>query len=145
MTIKQQLAMKNVVGNGGNITKAMLDAGYSPNTANTPQKLTESTAWQELMEKFLPDERLIKKIHAGLEATKIHTSHTEPDREVTDWIAQHKFLETALRLKGKGDEPSQDVPNMVVFNIYGNNQSDGSLSSTTETIESTPDTLSTGV
>ena len=49
-TIKQKKAFKNMVGNGGNVTQAMIDAKYSPATANTPQKLTESEGYKMLLE-----------------------------------------------------------------------------------------------
>jgi hypothetical protein len=49
-TEKQKRAIKNVVENGGTVSKAMREAGYSPNTAHTPKKLTESDAWRELMD-----------------------------------------------------------------------------------------------
>ena len=52
-TEKQKQAINNLVGNGGNKTKAMIDAGYSPNTANTPQKLTESEGFKEEIEPFV--------------------------------------------------------------------------------------------
>lgn len=70
-TVKQKEAIKNVVENGGIISKAMLDAGYSPNTAKTPQKLTESKAWEELMKKFISDEDLAKAHKQLLDATRI--------------------------------------------------------------------------
>lgn len=64
-TQKQAKAIQNVVDNGGNVSKAMLDAGYSPATAKTPQKLTNSKAWEVLMEKNLPD-KVLAKVHKQL-------------------------------------------------------------------------------
>jgi hypothetical protein len=59
-TVKQKKALDALVGNGGNVTKAMLEVGYSKNTANTPQKLTESIGFQELMnDKGLTDDLLV--------------------------------------------------------------------------------------
>lgn len=58
--LRQKLAFQKMVENGGNISKAMRDAGYSINTAKTPSKLTNTKAWQELfMEKSLSDEDLL--------------------------------------------------------------------------------------
>ena len=71
-TTKQQRAAQELVGNGGNVTKAMIAAGYSPATANTPGTLTQSKAWPELLEKFVPDSLLVKKHKEQLEASK-HT------------------------------------------------------------------------
>lgn len=60
-----------MVENGGSIGKAMIAAGYSENTANTPQKLTESKGWTELMGDYLSDEDLSKKHAQLLNSTKI--------------------------------------------------------------------------
>ncbi len=63
MTIKQELAFEKMVENGGNIGKAMVEAGYSSNTAKTPQKLTESLGFIELCEeKGLTDDLLIRSL-----------------------------------------------------------------------------------
>lgn len=51
-TQKQRKALDNLVGNGGNVTKAMRDAGYSEATLNTPQKLTESKGYEELLAEY---------------------------------------------------------------------------------------------
>ena len=64
-TIKQKKAIKNVVENGGNVSKAMRDANYSKETAKNPKKLTKSKAWEELMEEYLPDKEL-SKLHKKL-------------------------------------------------------------------------------
>ena len=47
-TIKQKQALKEIVENGGNVSKAMLKVKYSKATAKTPQKLTESKGFIEL-------------------------------------------------------------------------------------------------
>lgn len=59
--------MELVAENGGNISKAMRDAGYSPQTAKTPQKLTQSASWQELMEAYLPDDMLLRALSDDIE------------------------------------------------------------------------------
>ena len=51
-TIKQKRAFDKVVENGGNVSRAMIEANYSPATAKTPQKLTESIGYQELCEEY---------------------------------------------------------------------------------------------
>ena len=108
-TIKQKKAAENLVGNGGNVTQAMIDAGYSSNTANTPQKLTESKAWEELKEKFIPDKDLAKVHKEGLKASRKTLMGEEPD-----YTVRHKYLETGYKIKGKmkdgiGDEPKPEI------------------------------------
>ncbi len=49
-TVKQKLALENIVENHGNIGKAMKNAGYSDNTAKNPKNLTESKGYQSLLE-----------------------------------------------------------------------------------------------
>lgn len=49
-THKQQQALNRIVENGGNVSRAMRDVGYSDNTAKTPQKLTESSGFIALCE-----------------------------------------------------------------------------------------------
>ncbi len=61
-TIKQEKAFKTVVENGGNVSRAMLSVGYSPATANTPQKLTESKGWQELLAQ-VDDKVILDKVY----------------------------------------------------------------------------------
>ncbi len=65
MTIKQQIAIKKLVENGGNLGKAMVAAGYSPATAKTPKKLTATKAWKEQMGKLFNDDE-VKRQHAFL-------------------------------------------------------------------------------
>ena len=60
-TIKQKLAVKKMVENGGRVGPAMIEAGYSENTAHTPQKLTESEGFKELMKEYGLTEGLVIK------------------------------------------------------------------------------------
>lgn len=43
-------AVKAIVENGGNVSKAMREVGYSENTAKTPSKLTTSQGFIQAME-----------------------------------------------------------------------------------------------
>lgn len=59
-TKKQEKALDKLVENGGNVSKAMRDAGYSPATAKTPAKLLDSKGFIELMdEKGLTDDFIV--------------------------------------------------------------------------------------
>jgi hypothetical protein len=107
-TEKQKRAIRNVVENGGNVSKAMRDAGYSPNTAHTPQKLTESDAWREIMDRVLPDDLLAEKHAALLNKKEVKRTF---DHDAGEWIdaetgdvdtqAVSKGLDMAYKLKGK--------------------------------------------
>ncbi len=70
-TYRQKATIKELVENGGNISKAMLEAGYSPNTAKTPQKLTESIGFKELCEvSGLTDALLIESLVEDIKTKK---------------------------------------------------------------------------
>jgi len=108
-TTKQQNALANVVGNGGNVTKAMIDAGYSPNTANTPQKLTQSKAFVQYMEEAgVTDTKIVQVLREGLDASKAVVMGKESSDSFVDvqpdFQTRHKYLETALRVKGIGQD-----------------------------------------
>ena len=83
------------------IGQAMREAGYSESTSKTPERLTESKGWAELMEKYLPDPDVLEVHKQGLKANKIITSHTEPDYEYPDHAIRMKAVEMAYRVKNK--------------------------------------------
>lgn len=47
LSIKGKKALTNMVANGGNLAKAMRDAGYSARTARSPQKLTNQPEFKK--------------------------------------------------------------------------------------------------
>jgi len=117
-TIKQKKAVENIVENGGNVSKGMIDANYSPNTAHTPQKLTESKAWDDLMEEYLPDKDLAqvhqellnkreKSIieHKGDNGSEIYEVLDQPETQ-----AASKALDMAYKLKGRMKDSIFDTP-----------------------------------
>ena len=88
-TLKQKKAIDNAVENGGNVSKAMRDAGYSPNTAKNPSKLTNTSAWAELMDIYLPDDMLLRALSDDIEKKE---------------GSRKGELELAYKLKGKMTE-----------------------------------------
>jgi phage terminase small subunit len=106
-TLKQKKALSLVVGNGGNITKAMLDAGYSPNTANTPSKLTDSKQFQILLAQYLPDDKLLEKHSELLNKKEVIARNNVKSGEIEviptgeiDPQAVKSALDMAYKLKG---------------------------------------------
>lgn len=70
-TDKQKRALNKMVENGGNVSKAMLGAGYSPNTAKTPQKLTDSLGFIRLCEEVgLTDTLLVTALVEDIKKKK---------------------------------------------------------------------------
>ena len=108
-TNKQKKAVDIMLENGGNVSKAMREAGYSENTAKTPQKLTQSDGYKELMEAYLPDDMLLRALSDDIEK-KIGNRKQE--------------LELAFKLKGKmTDKVEHSNPDgnlkTIVINKYG--------------------------
>ncbi|MEI7765655.1 MAG: hypothetical protein WCI93_03680 [bacterium] len=70
-TIKQVRALEKMVENGGNVSQAMLEVGYSLNTAKTPQKLTESRGFIALCEELgLTDNLLVNALVEDIKTKK---------------------------------------------------------------------------
>ena len=79
-TDRQEMALEKMVENGGNASQAMLEVGYSPNTAKTPQKLTESKGFAELCEeKGLSNDMLVDAL---VEDIKLKKGHRKAELEL---------------------------------------------------------------
>jgi len=91
-TIRQQKAVKRLGENGGIVSTAMIDAGYSAMTAKTPSKLTDSEGFKELMKQELPPNYLLKKHRKLLDKT-------DKEGEI-DVQAVSKGLDMAYKLGG---------------------------------------------
>lgn len=117
-TLKQKKAIRNAVENGGNISRAMREAGYSKATAKNPDKLTDSSAFQQFLdEQGLTDKALSKPIRRGLEAKKIQSCnvYVKKDKdgkykinensddfiEVEDMPVQLRAAELGFKLRGR--------------------------------------------
>lgn len=66
-SVRRKNAIKMVVDSGGKmpVSVAMIAAGFSPRTAVSPSKITDTVEWKETMEQFLPDQ-LLAATHRGL-------------------------------------------------------------------------------
>jgi hypothetical protein len=113
-TLKQKRTFYKTLENGGNVSKAMSETGYSKAMIKNPQKLTESLGWIELTKEYLPDHELLQVHRDGLYATKIHSSLTEPDKIEDDWMARAKYLDMAYKVKGSYNEKSPVTINVNV-------------------------------
>jgi len=119
-TLKQKAVMVDLLENTGKpIGQAMIDAGYAPATAKNPLELTESEGWKALMDQYLPDIDVLQAHKDGLKATKIATSHTEPDKEIADHPTRLKAVELAYKVKSKF-QPTTLIQNN--FGEYAKNQ-----------------------
>ena len=117
--------------------QAMIQAGFSEQTANTQAKRTVSNSriqtpiLQALEKAGINDDKLADKIKQGLECTKvmsavvIHKSEDGKTEKIDDFIevpdnpTQHRYVDTALKLKGAFPDPKIDVtvPIAVQVNV----------------------------
>lgn len=101
MTLKQDKALDNMVENGGNVSKAMRDAGYSENTAKTPQKLTSSKAFKSKMTTLMrksgvTKEQFFQNVGDAMKAMKMHNFTGEITPDYTTRLAANKQAEKYL-------------------------------------------------
>ncbi len=81
-TIKQKKAVKEITEKHRSVSRGMIEAGYSKNTASKPKNLTKSKGWQQLMDKYLSDDLIATKHRELLEASGI--GHMLFPLDVTD-------------------------------------------------------------
>lgn len=113
-TVKQKRAIRNLVENGGIVSRAMIDAGYSPQTAKVPQKLTESKAFKSIAEQ-IPDDLLVKVHLEGLNAKQFKHSPEGELLQLDDFATRHKYLDSAYKIKKVMDSDNTKVAIMIAF------------------------------
>lgn len=123
-TLKQKIAFKKMVENGGSISKAMIASKYSKATAHTPSKLTSTEGWKELMEKYLPEKKLLKVADEGLRATSVRFTPEGEQIKVADYSTRHKYLETGLKVRGRLKEQDNGGNTTNIVNILSNEQAE---------------------
>lgn len=97
-TQKQKKAIAALVETRGNVSKAMLMAGYDPTSAKNPKNLTESIAFKSIAEQ-IPDDLLVKVHMEGLKAKSFKHSPEGELLELDDYATRHKYLDSAYKIK----------------------------------------------
>lgn len=104
-TQKQKQALVEMVENGGNVSQAMIEAGYSPSTAHTPSKLTDSKAFKEFevqcLENGLSAELVIRSLVEDIER--------KPGERVSELLLASKLLGLLDKAKQEQSE-NQRLP-----------------------------------
>jgi hypothetical protein len=99
LSIRDRKTVKGII-EGKPVSKAMLEAGYAETTAHgkCSEKLKElQPTLQALMDqKDLSDDKLLDVLGDGLEAVR----EGAQGKMLTDYGTRHRYLETALKLKG---------------------------------------------
>ena len=97
MTIKQKRLAQKILENPRlSVSEAMRQVGYSPNTAKVPSDATQSKGFKELIEDYLPDDKLLQKHEEALEATKWNDFTGEREEDHTTRL---KAVELGYKLK----------------------------------------------
>jgi hypothetical protein len=105
-TQMQKRAVIALVEKGGTVAEAMREAGYSENTLHTPTKLTESEGFQELMDVYLPEDKLLRALEDDIDGKPLN---------------RKAELELAFKLRGRLKE-SSDGSKTVNLNFFNDEQ-----------------------
>jgi len=119
-TIKQKKAVIALVENGGNVSNAMIRAGYSENTAHTPQKLTESDGFKEIAEPIV--KQMERERQRAIKALSLKNLDDVSYEKISDVI--DKLTKNIQLLTGGETERSKVivVPNEI-FTKYATSSS----------------------
>lgn len=122
-TRKQKKAVKILLENPGiSTSEVMRQAGYSDASIVDGQKnLLQTKGFRELMEEYLPDERLAQVHSEGLSAVKTTRDKFGDRYEDPDYYVRHSYLETAYRIKGRLNPTNSDNVQPITVNLvlYG--------------------------
>lgn len=127
-TFNQEKVVQEIVkqvrnGKKVSVSKAMRDSGvYAPSTSKIPSKVTSSKSFQELLDKYLPEDLLLKKSKEGLEATTIRFTPGGDKIKVPDFSTRHKYVQTGMQLRGKLKDNGPQGPTINNFLVIGGEQ-----------------------
>lgn len=102
LTLKQRnwLKLYLELGNATEAAMRVYDCKDRDSASNIGWENVRKLEYADFLEEAgITDVLLQKKIIEGLEADRVKTSLTEPDKVVPDYPTRHKYLETALKLK----------------------------------------------
>lgn len=112
-TTKQRLAVEKMLENNRSdkpktIGEVLISAGYSPTTSTVTTQITKSKGFLEVLEEVgVTNDRLSQVMEEGLAA--------ERDGKADHGI-RHKYLETALKVKGL--QGNSDTPTGNQYNTF---------------------------
>ena len=107
-TQRARLVLGKMLENPGtSMYKIMRASGYSEAYAKNPSELIETKGFQDLLDEAgVTDERIAQVMNDGLGATKpIYKNNNTTGKfelvaEAPDHATRHKYLETAVKVKG---------------------------------------------
>jgi hypothetical protein len=117
-TLRRQLLASRLMVNQGNVSKSMIEVGYSPAYAKNPQEITNTTTFQSLLDEFLPERHLSEKHREFLDSKRIIRTYVKgemkEETEETDPNAV-KALDMAYKLRGKYQDKVGN--NVLIINV----------------------------
>jgi hypothetical protein len=117
-TLRVEKLAKKVLHDNVGVSKAMIAVGYAPSSARTPQRVTKTKGFQELMQKYLPDKHLQEKHREFLDAPRQIRTYKKGDM-VSETIETDpsavRALDMAYKLKGRYS--SEEVNKTLIINI----------------------------
>ncbi len=127
LTKKQRKFTKAIVHDTDSLSEATRMAGYDTLTPshignqNLNKLYVRQAILAEMEKSGVTNEKLTQRLNEGLDATKVQTSPTEPDKTIPDHVARHKYLETALKLKDAYPNDKRTVEHKTAnINTYVN-------------------------
>lgn len=102
-TIKEKKWAKEYVktGNATEAAARVYDVKNRDSANAVGNENIAKLSFVEILDKAgVTDERLAETLNEAMVANKLHSSPTEPDREVADWQARLKATELATKAKG---------------------------------------------
>lgn len=116
-TLRAKKAVKLALENGGNVSKAMREAGYSEAMAKNPQKLTQSKAWNDIMEEVFPDNFIVEQHRKLFESRQLDYfvfSKSMLDEEIRQHVEAAGLSVIVIRASDKGKMAFYSTPNDIV-------------------------------
>lgn len=109
-TERQEKALEKLVEGGRTKGQALIEAGYSPNTAKAPTKVTESKGFKELCDDYGLTDSLI--INSLVEDIKGKAKNRKPE------------LELGAKIKGMLTDKLEIRGNINIGNLLDDSESD---------------------
>ena len=125
--VTPQKVFDKMVANGGKMKPAVIAAGLSPAYAQSG-KFQKTKGWQELIDKYISEDKLVKVHSEGLNAGKKVFKNNNSTGEIEevyfepDYAVRHKYLETGYKIRRRlSDKQEGDKTQNNIF-IFSNDQ-----------------------
>jgi len=105
MTTAKQKLVAQKVAKGASVSSAMREVGYSKMTCQHPSKVTRSKGFQELLEKYLPEDKLLlehTKLLSQKQLNYFIFNKDMQDEEIVEHLAANGFDTVTIRPSDKG-------------------------------------------